>query len=160
MSTWTGHWHGFGPWVGSGQEYAREGARRPGGVEGLASEAFLHDRRPPMMTGWWLMRRAQVAAMWEGDPRLAVAWLEEQYAAHPPVRREGGLLAYVPLEAKRAFALDQLPRGGDVTWGYWTPSQAVASFSVVSCPNRFHPDLPCPLQARGPVAVPAPSPAL
>ncbi|GAB2327890.1 hypothetical protein [Streptomyces variabilis] len=144
MSTWTGHWHGFGPWVGGGQEYAREGQRRPGAVAG---EAFLLDRRPPMMTGWWLMRRAQVAATWEGDPAPAVAWLEETYAAHPPGERADGGQAYASLEWRRAYALDRLPRGRDITWCYWLPSRSLASFSVVACPNHFHPELPCPLEA-------------
>ncbi|MEV5047321.1 hypothetical protein AB0N20_22465 [Streptomyces griseoincarnatus] len=153
--SWTGHWHGFGPWVGSGREYAQEGQRRPGAVAGLATETFLRDKRPPMMTGWWLMRRGQVAATWEDDPRPAVAWLEQQYAAHPPMTREDGRQAYASLEWKRAYALDQLPRGRDITWGYWTSAGSLASFSVVSCPNRFHPDLPCPVAAQRPAVAAA-----
>ncbi|MGI5517258.1 hypothetical protein [Streptomyces sp. CA-106131] len=27
--TWTGHWHGFGPWLGSPSRYAQKGNRRP-----------------------------------------------------------------------------------------------------------------------------------
>ncbi|MGX1301306.1 hypothetical protein RKD35_002794 [Streptomyces albogriseolus] len=53
-------------------------------------------------------------------------------------------------------ALDALPRGVDVTWGYWTQSRMLASYSVVACPNLFQQGIPCPV---GGAAAPSPLPA-
>lgn len=61
--TWSGHWHGYGPWTGSRDAYGQEALRRPG-VE-LNSEqtrAFVAATLPPLMTGRWLMRQNQTAA--------------------------------------------------------------------------------------------------
>lgn len=148
MDTWSGHWHAFGPWIGSGQEYAREGLRRPGaGPNDAQTIAFLADRRPPMMTGHWLMRKHQVAGTWT-DVRDAVTWLEKHYADNPPARRDDGGQAYCSVDWRVECALDALPRGKDVTWGYWTQGTSLCSFSVVSCVNRHHPGLPCPLPPK------------
>ncbi|GAA3626158.1 hypothetical protein ACG5V6_18070 [Streptomyces chitinivorans] len=144
---WTGHWHGFGPWVGSGTEYAGEGPRRPGSTPGdPRTQAFLASAVPPTMTGHWLLRRAQAARgrTWT-EVEAAVAWLEKNHADNPPKARDDGGRSYVGVETKAGYARDALPRGVDVTWGYWTASGSMASFSVVCCPNRHHPHTPCPL---------------
>ncbi|MGX1301307.1 hypothetical protein RKD35_002795 [Streptomyces albogriseolus] len=85
---WAGHWHGFGPWIGSGDTYRQEGRRRPGEHPGdPQTRTFLEEKLPPMMTGHWLMRRRQVAATWT-DVEEAVAWLKAQYATYSPLVRE------------------------------------------------------------------------
>lgn len=153
---WAGHWHGFGPWIGSGDTYRQEGRRRPGEHPGdPQTRTFLEEKLPPMMTGHWLMRRRQVAATWT-DVEEAVAWLKAQYATYSPLVREDGKAAYCSLEWKVECALDALPRGVDVTWGYWTQSRMLASYSVVACPNLFQQGIPCPV---GGAAAPSPLPA-
>ncbi|WP_246103503.1 hypothetical protein [Streptomyces piniterrae] len=99
-----------------------------------------------MMVGHWLMRRNQAAAecTWT-SPVNAVSWLKGVYEENPPLEREDGRLAYCGFDVKTAYALDALPRGTDVTWAYWTASGSLASYSVVACPNRSHPHIPCPL---------------
>ena len=135
--TWNGHWHGYS-WTGSAEDYfgARNEneKRRPGG------NLFLTSKVPPCMTGHWLLRRAQTARerTWT-DPLEVLWWLEKFHEANPP--QEG----YGPLAIKTAYAADVLPRGVDVTSGYWTKSRAFASASVVACVNLHHQQIPCPL---------------
>ncbi|MER7841644.1 hypothetical protein ABTY98_38610 [Streptomyces sp. NPDC096040] len=141
---WNGHWHAFGPWIGSGDTHRQEGRRRPGeGPQDPQTRTFLEEMLPPMMTGQWLMRGKQVAATWS-RAEDAVAWLQARYTETPPMVREDGKAAYCSLEFRVEYALDVLPRGVDIVWGYWTQSRMLASYAVVSCPNLFHPTLPCP----------------
>ncbi|MEU3862322.1 hypothetical protein AB0F03_34135 [Streptomyces sp. NPDC028722] len=106
-----------------------------------------------MMTGHWLMRPRQVAATWSRSED-ALAWLQARYAEAPPLVRDDGKDA-CSLEWKAMCALDALPRGGDVTWGYWTQSRMLVSYSVVCCPNLFHQELPCPIGAAAPRPLPS-----
>ncbi|WP_328434609.1 hypothetical protein [Streptomyces sp. NBC_00425] len=141
---WTGHWHGFGPWIGSGQSHKEESRRRPGqGARDPQTELFVRDKRPPMMTGHWLMKTDQVAGTWT-SVEDAVAWLQERYEAAPPMVRDDGKAAYVELPDKIRYALDVLPRGVDVTWCYWTQTRMLASYSVVCCRNLAQHHLACP----------------
>ncbi|MFI1963704.1 hypothetical protein ACH429_06120 [Streptomyces pathocidini] len=145
--SWQGHWHGYGPWVGSGAEYAKEGVRRPGPLPNdPQTQAFMTARTPPMMTGHALLRRGQAAAdrTW-ADVEHAVTWLQKCYAENPPLSREDGKTAYLELDGKTAYARDVLPRGVDVAWAYWMNSGSLASYSVVCCPSLHHPEIPCPL---------------
>ncbi|MFD3325762.1 hypothetical protein [Streptomyces sp. NPDC058701] len=98
------------------------------------------------MTGHWLLKRSQVSPerTWT-DVGVALAWLTKLYQENPPFEREGGRRAYCSLEDKLEYASDVLPRGVDVTWVHYTPSKNLFALSVVCCPNRFHPDVPCPL---------------
>jgi hypothetical protein len=146
--SWDGHWHGYG-WVGNAADYFKESTRRPGagGVQDPHTQMFLGSKLPPMMTGHWLMRRAQTRTecTWT-DARQAVDWLKQRYDAHPPLLRTDGGRAYVDVDVRIGYALDVLPRGVDVTWGYWTNPSTLASHSVVACSNHFHPHIPCPLE--------------
>jgi hypothetical protein len=164
--TWAGHWHGYGPWIGSPAVYAREGGRRPPHPQGAPSVSDPKDKKqvealdryreaaaefdsgsvPPTMTGYWLLKRNQTSLdrTWT-TPEAVMAWLTKQYEANPPLTRTDGGTAYGSLDDKLAYAAEALPRGVDVTWAYYTPAQAIASYSVVCCPNRFHPQTPCPL---------------
>lgn len=139
VAGWGGHWHGYA-WTGTASAYFAEGARRPG------HPAFAGSPVPPLMTGHWLMRREQAAPerTWTVAGQ-ALAWLSARYGERPPYQR-AGKATYEPLEVKEEYAADALPRGVDVTWAYWvSPANGtLASFSVVACPNRFHPDLVCP----------------
>ncbi|MFD8789328.1 hypothetical protein [Streptomyces vinaceus] len=156
---WQGHYHGYGPWVGDIKDYSREGERRPGpAVEGLGTpgvllpehkkqvDYFIEDKRPPMMTAHWLLKRGQTssARTWT-DPAEAISWLEIIYAENPPYERPDNLLAYAPLSVKVSYAHEVLPLGVDVTWAYYLKSKSFLSASVVACKNRLFPNIPCPL---------------
>ncbi|MEV0445698.1 hypothetical protein AB0I84_17720 [Streptomyces spectabilis] len=98
------------------------------------------------MTGHWLMKEGQASAdqTWS-TVDVALAWLEKQYGANPPYERADGLQAYSSLDNKLEYAADVLPRGVDVCWVYYLMSKNLISYSVVCCPNRFHPEISCPL---------------
>lgn len=164
--SWSGHWHGYGPWIGTGAAYAQEGNRRPPHPGGPPQQASPEDKAayrvleryreaaadfqagnlPPLMTGHWLLKRTQSAAdrTWT-DVGIALAWLTKHYEENPPFGREDGRQAYCGLEEKLEYACDVLPRGVDVSWVHYTKSKSLFSLSAVCCPNRFHPDVPCPL---------------
>ncbi len=164
--SWTGHWHGYGPWVGSAKVYAMEGSRRPPHPNGPptttdpqdkaqqrvldryreAAAEFQSGNVPPTMTGYWLMKKSHAAheRTWS-DVEGSLAWLTKAYASNTPMERADGLTAYSGLNTKIEYASDVLPRGVDVSWVYYTPSDNLVSYSVVCCPNRFHPEIPCPL---------------
>lgn len=146
--TWTGHWHGYG-WAGNAAEYFKESTRRPGthGLNDPHTQMFLNSKLPPMMTGHWLMRRTQTRTEYTWtDAHQAVDWLQQRYAENPPITRTDGGRAYTDVDVRVNYAHDVLPRGVDVTWGYWTSSSTLTSHSVVACTNHFHPNIPCPLQ--------------
>ncbi|MFC9244458.1 hypothetical protein ACFT7S_10640 [Streptomyces sp. NPDC057136] len=146
--------------------YAREGGRRPPHSNGPpvptnpedkkqqqvldryreAAAEFQTGNVPPTMTGYWLLKKSQV---WDdrtwADMGIALAWLTKQYETNPPFVRSDGLQAYSSLDSKLEYATDVLPRGVDVSWVYYTSSKSLISFSAVCCPNRFHPEISCPL---------------
>lgn len=151
--SWSGHWHGYGPWIGGTDAYWRESLRRPGASpDDEQTKIFLAQTLPPMQVGHWLMRRSQTAVdrTWT-EAAEAVAWLEKTYAANPPFQHEDGRQAYVDLDTKIRHAEDTLPRGVDVSWVHYAKSANLVSFSIVCCPNHFHPHIPCPLPPRRPV---------
>ncbi|URN16621.1 MULTISPECIES: hypothetical protein [Streptomyces] len=163
---WSGHWHGYGPWIGAASLYAKEGGRRPAHSNGPPMVTDPEDRKqqqvldryreaaaefqtgnvPPLMTGHWLMKQDQAAAerTWT-DVGIALAWMTKNHEANRPFERPDGRRAYVGLDGKLAYAADVLPRGVDVCWVHYTTSKNLFSLSVVCCPNRFHPEIPCPL---------------
>lgn len=165
---WEGHWHGYGPWIGSPDLYHQEGNRRPphpdppppasdGDKQAVrllqryreGAAEFYGSGLPPIMTGHWLIKRGQTAAnrTWT-DVTDAVEWLKQQYTDNPPFERTDGLQAYISLDDRIAYAYDLLPRGVDTTWCHYTQSKSLLSMSVVCCPNLFHPDVACPLPPR------------
>ncbi|MEV0185564.1 hypothetical protein AB0I54_40795 [Streptomyces sp. NPDC050625] len=157
---WAGHWHGFGPWIGPPEHYAKEGSKRPphpvqpgpdsdhAGRYREAAGEFANGSLPPLMTGHWLMKRGQAEASrtWT-DVTDAVAWLRGHYTRNLPFERSDGLQTYAELDVKVAYVYDVLPRGVDVTWVHYTESRSLFSAAVVCCPNLFHADTPCPLKA-------------
>ncbi|MFF0227592.1 hypothetical protein [Streptomyces sp. NPDC004629] len=159
--TWAGHWHGFGPWLGSPGHYAKEGNRRPPHPVRPRPDAdfatryqeaggeFATSSLPPLMTGHWLAKEGQTASdrTWT-DAAEALTWLKRGYSEHPPYERIDGRQAYIGLDGKLAYAADVLPRGVDVTWVHYTQTRSLLSLAVVCCPNLFHPDLKCPLLPR------------
>ncbi|MCN9244000.1 hypothetical protein NGF19_24995 [Streptomyces sp. RY43-2] len=164
--SWTGHFHGYGPWIGSPDQYHREGDRRPVHPDPPAppvsdddkvavrvqqryrevAAEFATSELPPMMSGHWLMKRGRTSAerTWD-DSAVVLDWLTRQFLDHPPMEREDGRQAYVDLDTKRAYVLDVLPVGVDVSWVYYNRSGGIVSLNVVCCPNRHHPGLTCPL---------------
>ena len=90
--SWSGHWHGYGPWTGSRAEYGKEHLRRPGASpDDEQTRAFLAETLPPLMTGHALLRRNQAAPgrTWT-TVRDAVDWLTNTYAGRPPGCSKGG----------------------------------------------------------------------
>ena len=144
---WSGHWHGYGPWTGTRDEYGKEHLRRPGtSPDDEQTRAFIAETLPPVMTGHALLRRHQTASdrTWT-TVQDAVDWLTRIYADRPPYERSDGLRAYVPLEAMVRGAEGHLPLGKDTVWAYYGRNGAFVSYSVICCPSFFHPDIPCPL---------------
>lgn len=145
--TWAGHWHGFGPWLGSPDRYAREGNRRPPHLVRPAADAdhatryqeaageFATSSLPPLMTGHWMAKKGQAAAdrTWT-DVTDAVEWLKRHYTDQPPFERSDGLQAYVGLDGKLGYAFDVLPRGW-TSPGFTTPSRG-ACCRCPSCAAR------------------------
>ncbi|MFF4298081.1 hypothetical protein ACFY0N_31050 [Streptomyces vinaceus] len=98
-----------------------------------------------MITAHWFLKAAEhhlPSRVWL-DPEEAVIWLKGVYAENLPI--EGPELTYVDLDSKIAHALEVLPLGQDVSWVYYLPGKRIVSYSVVCCPNRVHPEIPCPL---------------
>ncbi|MEW2307957.1 hypothetical protein AB0918_04740 [Streptomyces sp. NPDC006864] len=145
--TWSGHWHGYGPWTGSRDAYGQEALRRPGAEQNSEqTRAFVASTLPPLMTGHWLLRQNQTAVERTWTRVVgAVTWLQSTYEANPPADRDDGGRAHIALEDKIEYAMDALPRGVDVCWVHYTKSQSLISFSVVCCLSHHHPGLPCPL---------------
>ena len=144
---WSGHWHGYGPWIGSRSEYNQEHLRRPGlSPDDEQTRMFIAATIPPLMTGHALLRRNQTARerTWTAVQE-AVDWLTKTYADRPPYEGADGQRAYAPLEVKIGDAEEHLPRGKDTSWTYYTRNGAFMSYEVICCPNHFHPDIPCPL---------------
>lgn len=125
------HYHGFGPWTGTRDEYAREGLRVPG------HPAFGTIAMPPVQTGHALLRPRLVRGTWEA-PGGAVEWLRRTYAAYPPGRPSGTPEDWFEIQE------DSLTRGSDVVWGYYLASGAYCTYSAVCCPNKFCPGITCP----------------
>ncbi|PZG23590.1 hypothetical protein C1I95_02945 [Micromonospora craterilacus] len=147
MGDWRGHWHGFGPWTGSRDEFAKEGQRRPGrDPRDEQTRTFLANTMTPVETGHWLLRRDQATAerTWT-DVADAATWMRRVHQANPADRSGGVLLTVDELVEQKAA---NLARGGDVVWGYYTPAFSYVSAAVVCCPSRFFPDIPCPLPPR------------
>ncbi|QOC92789.1 hypothetical protein [Micromonospora craniellae] len=144
---WEGHWHGFGPWVGSRADFAKEGPRRPGADLGDAeTQIFLANTMTPVLTGHWLLRRNQAAAerTWT-DVADATAWMRQVREANPAAGFGGPLLTVQErIERQRT----SLVLGSDVAWGYYTPAFSYVSFAAVCCPNRFLPGIVCPSPPR------------
>ncbi|WP_328954586.1 hypothetical protein [Kitasatospora purpeofusca] len=151
-----GHWHGYGPWIGSNAQYNTEYLRRPtpldpGWIKTLRApdpQAFSpFERRsvPPMQTGHHLLRKPPDLASrtWQ-DPSPAVDWLIRIYQQYPPIqRRDGGAVDCGPA-AKASQARTDLGHGTDVVWCYYVPGDRMINFAVVACPSRHLPDIPCP----------------
>ncbi|KUO12464.1 hypothetical protein [Streptomyces sp. DSM 15324] len=165
--SWSGHFHGFGPWIGSPESYHREGDRRPphpnpppapaSDDDKKAKEALARYREvaaefpvsslPPMMSGHWLMKRNQASPerTWT-DAATAVDWLTKHFLDNPPTGQGEEGRPDAGLDGRRAYALDVLPGGVDVSWAYYNRSGNIVSLNVVCCPNVHHPALTCPLR--------------
>lgn len=163
--SWSGHFHGYGPWIGTPEVYHREGDRRPPhpdpppppAPDDKKAETVLQRYRevaaefptsdlPPLMSGHWLLKRKHASSdrTWT-DPVIALEWMTKHYLASPPLEREDGKRGYVDLDVKREYASDVLPLGTDVSWVYYVRSGNIVAIDVVCCPNRHHPELACPL---------------
>lgn len=134
LKGWSGHWHGFGVWVGTRDEMGQEYLRVP------THSDFMNNPMPPVMTGHALLRPKRVAATWT-DAAEAVAWLKKNYSDRPPTGD------YSPWEVKEPFYTGELLGGNDVVLSYYHGRNLVHS-SVISCPNGHHPDIPCPQSPR------------
>ncbi len=147
MDDWNGHWHGFGPWTGSRDDFAKEGQRRPGpDPDDEQTQVFLANTMTPVQLGHWLLRRHQAAAdrTW-ADVAGAGTWMSRVREANPADTSGGALLT---VDEKVARQCESLRLGSDMCWGYYTATFSYVSFAVVCCPNRLFPAIPCPLPPR------------
>lgn len=140
MRDWDGHWHGFEPWVGPRDEF-KDHLRRPGkDPRDEQTVAFLSNSMTPLMLGHSLLRKSQVARdrTWT-DVEAALDWYRKTWLRHPA----GGDM--LPLDKTIEYGRGHLLRGSDVCAGYYTPGFSFVSFAIICCPNRFFPNIPCPL---------------
>ncbi|MFJ2777746.1 hypothetical protein [Kitasatospora sp. NPDC087315] len=127
------HFHGY-EWAGDGRLLAKESERRP-----IESGGFRLSELPPMMTGWWLLRpTSQLRGTWE-TPTDAADWLAQRYGEHTP-----GGDPWLPIEARRLRAVEQLARAADVVWSRWISDSRWTGHYAIACPNRTWPNIPCP----------------
>lgn len=167
--SWSGHFHGYGPWVGSPETYHRAGYRRPPHPSPptlltstddkkaidihthyhQAAKEFPVSPLPPMMSGHWLLKRAQASPerTW-ASATAAVDWLTAGYLANLEAGHADPARTGAGLDGKRVYALDALPGGVDVSWVYYDHASQIVSIEVVCCPNLHHPELACPLTSR------------
>ncbi|SIM53209.1 hypothetical protein SAMN04489832_0448 [Micromonospora cremea] len=168
MINWSGHWHGFGPWVGARDEFNKEYLRRPGAnltdahirehlsremapgafrqwllTQGGANDytrTFLANDMTPVQLGHSLLKLTKVSAdrTWT-DIDDALSWLAKTWIDNPP----GGDV--LPLEKTIEYKREALLLGSDVCTGYYTPGFSYVDFTIICCPNRFFPNIPCPL---------------
>lgn len=144
MDNWTGHYHGFGPWTGTRDEFHKEHLRRPGRDPiDQQTRDFLAGDMTPVQLGQELLRRTKVAPerTWT-DVEEALDWFGKTWVANPP---GGDVLS---LNKTIEYSRGHLLRGSDICAGYYTPGFSFVSFSIICCPNRFFPDIPCPLPPR------------
>ncbi|MCZ7478860.1 hypothetical protein [Micromonospora sp. WMMC273] len=143
MEGWTGHWHGYGPWIGPAAEFAKEGPRRPS-KDPDQHRLFLANTMTPTQTGAWLLRPRQASRdrTWT-DVDDALAWYEQVWRSNPP----GGDV--LPIETALPLDRGHLLRGSDISAGYYNPSFLFVAFSIVCCPQPvFFPGVPCPMPPR------------
>ncbi|MEU1969419.1 hypothetical protein ABZ541_29205 [Micromonospora sediminicola] len=140
---WAGHWHGFGPWAGPREEFAKEHLRRPS-TDPTQHREFLTNTMTPTQLGASLLRVQQASAerTWT-DVDAALDWFATTWKSNPP----GGDV--LTLEDRLAYSRDSLLRGSDICAGYYTPGFTFVSYSIVCCPNPvFFPDVSCPRPPR------------
>ncbi|WP_043471053.1 hypothetical protein [Kitasatospora sp. MBT66] len=154
----TGHWHGYGPWIGTNTQYHTEHLRRPAPIDTewlksqkktpdpLAFTPFERRTIPPTQTGHYLLRRPADLAdrTWkEVDP--AVNWLVTTYQSTPPEQRRDKRAVDAGLDIKTQQARTDITNGVDVVWCYYIPGERMINFAIIACPNRHLPEIACPL---------------
>lgn len=141
MDTWTGHWHGYGPWTGPREALADESLRRPGPDLSRADKQtaeFIRGDRPPMQTGHALLRKPAAGRTWTVLDD-ALDWLRKTYVAHPPGDGQA-----VDLAGRLAYARQFLAGGSDDVLAYYTAGMSFVHYEIICCQNRFHPSIACP----------------
>jgi hypothetical protein len=141
MTTWKGHWHGYGPWTGRREDLAVEHLRRPGpdlSRPDPNTTAFIRGELPPMQTGHALLRKPARDRTWT-DLNGALTWLEKTYVGHPPGDGQA-----TDLVGRLAYARQFLAGGSDDVLAYYTAGFSFVHYEIICCPNRFHPSIVCP----------------
>ncbi|MFG2183046.1 hypothetical protein ACGFLS_30605 [Streptomyces abikoensis] len=113
------HWHGYS-WIGNG---------RPADTERKPENA-----QPPLEIAHWLMKsKSRVAVTFpnnEEGQEKALEWMRKCAAEHVYLSEES-----FPLEERLAYTADDLSRGADVVWGYYSKGQAYVSRALIACPR-------------------------
>ncbi|MFD7548418.1 hypothetical protein [Streptomyces sp. NPDC059816] len=160
------HIHGY-LWVGPKAHFDDEGLRRPphpepppppAGTEDKDGQRLIERYRqvvaefpltgiPPIQTAHWLIKQPNlIRGTWQ-DPKEAEQWLGCQLAVYAPRFASEQDRDGVRLAACRAFAVETLGRGGDVSFGYFLTRPTFLSLALVVCsPNRAAPELSCPIK--------------
>lgn len=144
------HWHGYGPWTGSGQELRDgegKGLRNPGRDPGdPATPTFLASTMPPMQLGHYLLRKTATSRprTWT-DIDQAMQWMADLYDKHPPVYLPDEGYSDCGLEARLLHSRTGLIHGSDAYWSYYLRNFNKVAYGVICCPHSHLRDIPCPL---------------
>ncbi|MCQ4082227.1 hypothetical protein NGB36_16840 [Streptomyces sp. RB6PN25] len=115
------HWHAF--------EYV--GHERP--ADSLRVDPT--NPTPPLEIGHWLRKPARhVAETFTNDDagrKEASEWMRQGGEEHAPADGDS-----FPLDARMTYVNDDLQRGADVIWGYYTKKQRYHSRALVACPRE------------------------
>lgn len=98
----------------------------------------------PFRLADWLRRPRRLIRSTFADPVEAAKWIRAQAEEVLPFLLHPEEAESLPLARREAGAADTLRWGGDVAWGFPLRDGRFASFSLISCPNRMAPELPCP----------------
>lgn len=125
----TDHWHAFA-WVGH---------ERPGD----SARTDPSQPVPPLEIAHWLRKPARhVAETFRNEPgqvEAAYRWMRKGGVEHPYLSEDS-----FPLDRRMTYVEDDLSRGSDAVWGYWSKTSRYVSRALVACPREGQ---PCPYGA-------------
>lgn len=114
----TAHWHA----------YAWTGHERPPDSERVRPE----NPHPPLEIAHWLRKPARhvVATYGVDQAEAALEWLRTELAAHPRPQRD------LPADVQMAYTEEEVRRGDDVVWGYYSKGRRYVARVLIACPRR------------------------
>ncbi|MFE2245220.1 hypothetical protein [Streptomyces lavendulae] len=122
----TSHWHGFA-WTGH---------ERP--ADNVRTDPS--QPTPPLEIADWLKKPARhVAATFDNTPagaKEASAWMRAGAEEHVYLSEES-----FSLDERMSYVDDDLSRGADAVWGYYSKTGRYVSRALVACPRA---DIGCP----------------
>ncbi|MEU1478432.1 hypothetical protein ACFYZ8_32235 [Streptomyces sp. NPDC001668] len=154
------HHHGY-LWIGPKERFDQEALRRPAYPEpppaGSRPELIQRYREiaaefptsdlPPLETAHWLVKpRPLVRGTWQ-EAKEAASWLADQLAQHTHRFASAYDRDTYRLTALADSAAVRLDTGADLSYGFYLERPHYLHVAIVTCsPNRFAPELTCPLR--------------